>query len=57
MLESQVTRVISRQVYNIFEDAGCGLVERLQENLADFKQNVFQKTRILYQDVTCYRSI
>ena len=28
------------------------VVERLRENLADFKRNISQKSRILYQDVT-----
>ena len=31
-------------------------IERLRENLADFKQSFFQK-RNLYQDVTCKQSI
>ena len=31
-------------------------VERLRENLADFKEKCFQKSRNVYQDVTCKRS-
>jgi hypothetical protein len=39
-------------------DSGVlGLVERLRENLAEFKQECFKRSRNLYQDVTCKRSI
>ena len=34
-----------------------GLVERLRKNLADFNEKCLQKSRILYQDVTCNQSI
>ena len=33
------------------------MVEQLRENLADFNEKHFQKSRILFQDVTCNRSI
>ena len=32
-------------------------VERLRKNLADFNEKFFQKSRILFLDVTCNRSI
>ena len=32
-------------------------VERLRENLADFKKQHFHESKYLYQDVTCKQSI
>jgi hypothetical protein len=37
--------------------AGQGLVERLRETLADFNKKHFHKSKYLYHDVTCKRSI
>jgi hypothetical protein len=39
------------------EPSSWNPLERLRENLADFKKKHFQESKYLYQDVTCKRSI
>ena len=48
------TRNLKSLVHN---DSFVKWVERLRENLADFNEKYCQKSRNLYQDVTCNRSI